>query len=183
MPERLRAETRAAHEAVERAVDWERRTATRAGYRALLARLHGFHAVWEPTAAAALADDAFFAPRRKLPLLEADLRHLGMQAAEVAALPRCVPGPPMATRAEVLGALYVVEGSTLGGQLIARQVAARLGLHEAGLAYYRAYGPETGRMWQAFRARLLAESDAATDAAVLRGAHATFATLRAWLAE
>ena len=59
----LRAETRTAHEAIERDLAWETRVATRDGYRALLARFWGFHAELEPALADALADDAFFDPR------------------------------------------------------------------------------------------------------------------------
>lgn len=181
LPERLRAETRDAHEAVERALDWERRLGTLEGYRGFLARLYGFHVVWEPAAAALIADDAFLVPRRKLPLLLADLAFLGLTPAEVERLPRCAP-VPMADAAEALGSMYVLEGSTLGGQILARHVAARLGLDAArGCAYLRAYGGGVGPMWQGFRARLLGVSSPQTQDAVVRSAAATFERLETWL--
>jgi heme oxygenase len=180
---RLRAETRAAHEAIERDLDWERRVATRAGYRTLLERFYGFHAVFEPAVAAALADDALHAPRRKLGLLAQDLGFHGLSAAAIAALPR----PPRlrlpATRPEALGALYVTEGSTLGGQLIARHVEHHLGLGEAGSRYHRSYGREVGAMWAGFRRHLdeAATADPDCAAAIVDGANRTFADLGAWL--
>lgn len=182
--DRLREETRAAHDAIERVFDWEGRLATREGYRALLARLYGFHAAWEPSAAALLDDPALFEPRRKAHLLARDLIHLGLVPEELARLSR--PGGDAAprTRAEALGGLYVLEGSTLGGQVIARHLARTLGVGpDAGGAYYAAYGEAVGPMWRAVRARLLAEaSDPAAADAVVAAAGRTFEAMRAWLA-
>lgn len=182
--DRLRAATRLAHEAVERELDWERRVESLDGYRDLLARLYGFHAVWEPAAAALLADHAFFEPRRKAHLLAADLLCLGLRQSSIDALVLpCAPCVPMATRADALGAMYVLEGSSLGGQLIARRVSAVLGLGpQSGCSYYGAYGSAVGTMWRDFRARLLAASSPEADDAMARTALCTFEHLRTWLA-
>jgi heme oxygenase (biliverdin-IX-beta and delta-forming) len=177
---RLRAETRDLHDAVEREFDWAGRIGTRTGYRALLARWWGFHAVWEPRAAF-LLEPALHEPRRKLALLRADLRGLGLADAEIDALPVCRSVPSLRTGAEALGALYVLEGSTLGGQVIARAADEALGLGpEGGCAFFRAYGPRTGAMWRAFRDRLAAVPPAEHES-VLLGARATFSCLREWL--
>ena len=178
---RLRAATDPAHRALEAGLDWQARVATLAGYRDLLARLHGFHATWEHAIGTQLADETFLAPRRRLARLAADLHHLGLAPSAIAALPRAgsVPllGPAAAT-----GALYVLEGSTLGGQLIGRHIAGLHGLSETGLTYYRAHGPRTGAMWSAFRIRLDAFGDDAEAEAALTGAAvATFAAMRTWL--
>ena len=184
---RLREETRDLHDAVERDLDWERRVATLAGYRALLARWYGFHATFEPAAAMAFAGAAaedFFGPRRKLHLLRRDLVHLGLAAEEVDALPVCRRLAPMTTWAEVLGAMYVLEGSTLGGQVIARHVerTLRLDPREGGCAYYASYGRDgVGPMWRAFQGEVAAQSSPATDDALVRAARRTFERLRGWL--
>ncbi len=178
---RLKAETSAAHDRIEAEVGLAERMTSPDGYRRLVARFHGFHRVFEPEAATALADDAFFGPRRKLDLLERDLAALGLRAAEIEALPRCrsLPAPP--TPAAALGALYVVEGSTLGGALIARDVERVLGLTpETGCAYFRAYGRETAAMWRAFCQHVETSGEPADE--VVAGALATFERLRAWLA-
>jgi heme oxygenase (biliverdin-IX-beta and delta-forming) len=168
---RLRDELRPEHDAIEAALDWERRVATASGYRGLLERLYGFHAGWEPRVAALVGDG--FEGRGKLPLLAADLRALGVH--EPAGLPRPEP-MPLTSAAAAWGSLYVIEGSTLGGQLIARRVRAELGFEGR---YHGAYGGDTGRMWRAFRAGLneVADADAAVD-----GARRTFVGLRGWLA-
>lgn len=185
LPTRLREGTRDLHDAVERGLDWERRVATRAGYRDLLARWYGFHATFEPAAASAFAgEEAFFGPRRKLHLLRRDLLHLGMPAGGVDALPVCRPQVPMPTRAEALGALYVLEGSTLGGQLVARRVGRALGFTaRGGCAYYAGYGPGgTGPMWRAFQDALSDQISPETHDAAVHAARRTFERLRDWLA-
>jgi heme oxygenase len=62
-------------------------------------------------------------PRRRSALLLADLRALGLSEADLHALPRCsVPRPDGLP--EVLGQLYVLDGSALGGAVIASAAMA-----------------------------------------------------------
>ncbi len=178
---RLRAETREAHEAIERDLAWETRVSTREGYRGLLARFWGFHAAWEPALAEALADDAFFTPRRRLDRLTEDLRHLGLDDATIQALPRPSALPPRG-RAEAFGSLYVLEGSTLGGQVIARHIVRQFGLcGDEGCRYYRGYGRDTGAMWKAFRLRLAEEAELSEPDVIVASANRTFDAMRLWL--
>ena len=180
---RLRDETRDVHERLERDLDWKARIATPSGYRSLLTRWWGFHADFEPIAASLLDDEAFFGPRRKLPLLEADLHHLGAVSLAMSTIPRIGGSLDLATRQDVLGAMYVIEGSTLGGQVIVRAIRNALGFgdHDAGYAYYAGYGKhETAAMWREFgnvlRAQPLSDHEV-----IVRGARRTFSTLHAWL--
>ncbi|GEO98757.1 biliverdin-producing heme oxygenase [Methylobacterium haplocladii] len=174
---RLRAATAQAHQALERDLDWEARTATLPGYRDLLALMRGFHAGFEPAIGLALGDEDFFGPRRRLGALDADLARLGLDATSIAALPAILPNA-LTSRASGYGALYVLEGSTLGGQVIGRSIAERHGPNaEAACSYYRGHGRATGRMWNAFRARLDGlDGDDALEAGI-----ATFDALRVWV--
>lgn len=54
--------------------------------------------------------------------------------------------------AEVLGALYVLEGATLGGNVIKRHLLANPNFknHEDGLNYYGVYGEELSAKWKIF---------------------------------
>lgn len=176
--ERLRAETRPEHDAAERDLDWEARTSNRADYRDLLARLHAFHRAWEPEVARLVGDPAFTGPRERAHLLERDLDRLGSDAG-ARTEPPAFSGLPLATRAEALGSMYVLEGSTLGGQVIARRVRAVLDFDPL---YHAAHGDRVGAMWRAFQARLLA--DVAPDGAdeAVDAARRTFCAVRAWLA-
>jgi heme oxygenase (biliverdin-IX-beta and delta-forming) len=181
--QRLREETRAAHDAIER--DLEAFGAHRSldRHRLLVARFFGFYTAWEPQVASSLADESFFSPRRKLPLLEQDLEFLGYDRAMIEALPRCSNPPGLTSLPETLGSLYVLEGSTLGGQVIAHRLERSLGLSDGrGYSYFRSYGREVGAMWRAFGARLGALPAAAGDASV-RSAQLTFARLHTWLCD
>jgi heme oxygenase len=179
--QRLREETRAAHDAIERDLEGLRAHASIDRYRLLVERFFGFYAAWEPQVASILADEDFFAPRRKIHLLEQDLTFLGYGADALRALPRCRDLPPLAGLPETMGSLYVLEGSTLGGQVVARRLERSLGLADGrGYAFFRSYGREVGAMWRAFGERLLALPAAAGEASV-RSAQLTFARLHGWL--
>ncbi|WP_420847309.1 biliverdin-producing heme oxygenase [Methylobacterium organophilum] len=182
MHERLRAATAPAHAALERDLNWEAQIATLPGYRGLLERLRGFHETYETAIGAALADDAFFAPRRRLALLDADLAHLGLDPGRILRLP--APAAPAWTGpAAAMGALYVLEGSTLGGQVIGRSLAQRHGFASTGgAAYYGAHGRAIGAMWRSFLERLESglQRESCRDA-VLASAIETFEAMRTWL--
>lgn len=63
--------------------------------------------------------------------------------------------PADASPADGLGCLYVVEGATLGGTLLAREVATRLGRGAgSGARFLDGYGADRGRMWRTFTAAL-----------------------------
>jgi heme oxygenase len=182
--DRLKSETRDAHDRLEGELELTSFTGSPDSYREILARFYGFHAVWEWEAGAMIADPGFFDPRRKLSLLVRDLRALGASDGEIAALPLCGPAAAMPTRAAAFGAMYVVEGSTLGGSLIAHNAERRLGIgRDTGCAYFRSYGRDVGRMWKEFGARLLAISGPDTDDLVVSSARRTFECLRGWLTD
>lgn len=182
--ERLKIETRPAHDRIEAAIDLERRVASREAYRSLLARFYGFHAAWEAVAEAIAPDRQAFRRRCKTDLLARDLQALEMSAHEIARLPRCHPLMPLPAPAAVLGSMYVVEGSTLGGAIIARDVERRLGLTaETGCAYFRSYGRDTAMMWKSFGAMLAAASSPETDDLIVASASRTFDVMHDWLCE
>lgn len=178
MIDRLRSETRDLHHAIERDLDLNCYLASRAAYRALLTGWWGFLAAFEP-AVAAMLEPAFHAPRRKLHLLRQDLQALGLAAATIDRLPICESFPPPASEAEALGALYVIEGSTLGGQLIARRAIDLLG-PDVPLAFLRPYGPAVGAMWRAFRMHLLDRVALQAEDIAIASARATFVQLSSW---
>ncbi|WP_162815810.1 biliverdin-producing heme oxygenase [Microvirga aerophila] len=180
--ERLKIETRPAHDRIERAIDLERRIASRDRYRQLLIRFYGFHSAWEDVAMAKAPDPEFFQRRCKAPLLVKDLQALGLQSTDIERLPACHPLMPLGAPEAVLGSMYVVEGSTLGGAIIARDVERSLGLTaETGCAYFRSYGRDIGPMWKSFGAMLLAASSPETDDLIIEAASQTFNVMHDWL--
>jgi heme oxygenase len=181
---RLKSETRALHDRVEGDLDLVLQRITPEGYRLLLERFHGFYAPWERAVARTLGSPLpqFFAERRKAGLLAEDLRFFG--GPEVPSRPSrsACSFPILGDHARVLGSMYVVEGATLGGQVISRRLEGQLGLAEGrGYSFFRSYGADVGRKWQAFREVLLSHSSAENDEVMVRSACDTFLALHHWL--
>jgi heme oxygenase len=83
--------------------------------------------------------------------------------------------PRPMSRAEALGMLYVLEGSTLGGRLILRTLADR-GIADPNLAFLDPYGAQTGARWRGFLSVLTRETgdDPQITAQAIRGAQTAF---------
>lgn len=116
------------------------------------------------------------AKRRTATLIEADLATLGYKAksARGAALPEITTVP------QAFGALYVLEGSTLGGKIIARMLAknTHVPIPSTALNFFSGYGEETGPMWVAFLAVLNRQSDGTS---IVAAANQTFLCLKQWM--
>jgi heme oxygenase (biliverdin-IX-beta and delta-forming) len=86
--------------------------------------------------------------RWKLPALESDLTALGVSSESWLV---CTGAPDIRTVAAAFGWLYVFEGSTLGGQMISREVHRQLGLEaQNGCRFFSSYGAEVAPMWKIF---------------------------------
>ena len=124
-----------------------------------------------------------YTERRKTPRLAQDLLALGDSAEAMQGLARCQNLPVLSNAGHVLGCLYVIEGATLGGQIISRHLASGLGLSAmSGASFFSGYGPQTGSRWKAFCAMLeanAAEGNNYHD--IVDGARQTFETLGQWL--
>jgi heme oxygenase len=177
---RLRTETRPSHDAVElnpfnQAL--AAGTVTAADTAQFLARMYGIIAPFEAQLRQHAAD---FGPawelneRFRAHLILADLPHLGY-----AGTPPLCPGfPVLATRPALLGALYVLEGSTLGGQVIARQLSKA---DIPASRYFQGYGPLTGPHWKAFCQLLTEATTEENEQEIVDSAITLFTTLAAWL--
>lgn len=150
----IRTRTRLLHERVEARTLCEGWLDDRRLYALLLSRLLTLHMQLESHAYRFRAELHEFdlAGRSRRSHIEADLD--AMDAAERVVAQR-VPGLSLASAGYVLGGLYVVEGATLGGAIVAKRVAQRLGLTSGqGCAYFSSYGADTGRRWSEFCAVL-----------------------------
>jgi heme oxygenase len=125
---RLRAETARWHERVEAVADVPGSIRSRDDYVELLSRLYELHACLEGHLAAPGFHDAWrsvgvdIAAHRRASLLADDLVVLGASAPTGS-----LSSVPFATFGHALGGLYVLEGSSLGGRIVARLVRATLG--------------------------------------------------------
>ena len=183
--ERLKRETRAQHEQIEGAVGILRPDVARADYLGYLTALFGYYLPLE-TRIRNLRDLHRTVPdldrRWKASLLECDLRALGLPEAALRELPICRRVPLLGNVSRALGCLYVLEGSTLGGQIIQRMLRARLpGELQSASAFLNCYGPETGSMWRELGHRLTANAASVVDEDdMVAAATETFGTLKDW---
>jgi heme oxygenase len=180
--ERLKLETAADHAAIEEASAILHPRLSVEGYRAYLEDTFGFYRIAEPQLAQMGVWQSLELPaeeRFKLPLLIRDLQALG--CSDPSALPVCESPPEWPGAAEAIGAAYVLEGSTLGGNVISRHVQQRFGA-TVPRAFLECYGPSTGEQWRAFRAALsrFATSREAENR-LISGAQSTFRTFTRWL--
>ena len=68
--------------------------------------------------------------------------------------PSALPAPwTPADQAEAMGCAYVIEGSSLGGLVVAKIVERQLGL-DAATTFLRGHGARTKDLWQSFLAEL-----------------------------
>jgi heme oxygenase (biliverdin-IX-beta and delta-forming) len=115
---RLSRETEAGHQAVEGSLPLMHEGLNTAQYVLCLRRMYGIVAAWEERATELVPEwmRNTFEIRQRKHLLELDLAWFGVAERDDsrATLPE-MNGLP-----SLLGAMYVMEGSTLGGQLIAR---------------------------------------------------------------
>jgi len=181
--ERMRAALRPHHDAIERTVALTGDEVTRDHYLDFIARMLGFV---EPCEARLLGASGRppgdLADRLKVPLLRRTLAALGAEEQVIAELPRATRLPSLDRWPDALGYLYVLEGSTLGGQVLLRHLGPRLGLSPAQVAYLRTYDQAVGSMWKSFLAELERGLSASADAerAILETARRTFITLDRW---
>jgi heme oxygenase len=154
-------------------------------YVAQLVAFYGFVKPWEERLATVLPEsDPIRHGRTKSGWLEADLAFFGYDAARRRELPRTSTLPSTSSRAEILGAAYVLEGATLGGQVISRHLEETLGLRGGeGYSFFRSYGERVGSQWQEFRAELLRASSPADDPVIVEAARNTFALLHEWFSQ
>jgi heme oxygenase len=175
----LREATRAQHIALEGKLDLFREGLTLAKYAALLNRWFVFLNTWEPAAKDWFSKQGdFFSSRSKLDLLRKDLAACNTHpSSEKCDLGSIAPADP----ATAIGTFYVLEGSTLGGQIIAPRIHQLLGLTpERGCAFFNGYGSQTGAMWSKTKA-FLDQIPADHIDRVVAKANETFDWLSRWL--
>jgi len=137
----------------------------REGYRAFLSA----HARLLPALEAAIAEAPLipdWPERRRAAALARDMRAL-----EITPFPVPIAPPSLATVAERIGAIYVLEGSRLGGAMLSRTVARAL--PQAPRAFLD-HGAGKG-LWPRFLGWLEARGRAERLDAMIAGARATFA--------
>ncbi|MDB5251822.1 MAG: biliverdin-producing heme oxygenase [Flaviaesturariibacter sp.] len=151
-------------------------------YASILTAFHGFFAPLERAIAPWISTGPIpdWHLRRKATLLRDDLAVLH---GPMLSLPEAIDLPDISSEASALGALYVMEGSTLGGRAIAQMVRRALpGIPENALSFFTGYGPATGTMWTSFQLALTSYGDAEDrQTEMIEAANQTFKTFGTWI--
>jgi heme oxygenase (biliverdin-IX-beta and delta-forming) len=176
---RLRLETANDHQEAEKGMHLMHLDVDAADYLRCLSRVYGILAPWEEQAFVAAPEwlRASLSLRKRRHMLDSDFATWGaLPTPDRATL------PPFDDVYSMLGAMYVMEGSTLGGQVISRHVEKCLGLVAGnGDAFFLGHGDQTGRMWKEFCSLLETKVPEDRSDSVILGAKAMFRCFREWM--
>jgi heme oxygenase len=182
----LKAGTAEQHSAIERIMPFFKNDFSLEAYVRVLKAFLGFFEPVERELRSVATRDSFgfdISDRQRANLLTTDLLALGVTPDDIALTPRCDHLPRLENVDDGLGCLYVLEGSTLGGPLIAREVQTRFGVEEkTGGRFFHGYGSQTGVKWREFctSVRIYA-ADGKNQTAIVQSARSTFELLETWM--
>lgn len=172
LSERIKEETRQAHQQLEKSVITElKQIRSEKDYADLLKKFHLYFSSLEKAISPFISTSvlADYTERRNSTYLGNDIRELGYQVDAVAQVE--VPG--INNSLEAMGALYVMEGSIMGGSIIV-QILAKYGITR-GVSFFSGYGPATVAMWSGFTNALNAQASSEQEQDVaIRIANETF---------
>lgn len=180
----LKSATSVSHKALEASVPLMKAEFNHADYVKWIKTLYGFYSPAEQSLSEYmpfLFND--WQRRIKRPWLVTDLQMLGATDDDIMGLPVFDAMPEIASKAQALGVCYVLEGATLGGQVINRHLHKQLGIDaQRGGLFYHGYGEQTGPMWKAFELTLRQHADTpALAAEAVNMADLTFKCFSNWI--
>jgi heme oxygenase len=151
------------------------------GYRRVLELFYGFYVPLERALMPRSGQIPFPLRVRAVPLAE-DLSSLGLSQDEVAALPACTALPGLTCSEDLAGCVYVLEGASLGGQVITRLVGKRLGVAKGAGASFFAGDDDVAARWAAVLVWLEELAHAGVpEGPIVAAANATFDALVRWV--
>jgi heme oxygenase len=183
LSDKLKESTKQNHQQLEKALVGKLKTIRSANdYTGLLKLFYGYFGGLEQKINKII--DTEFLPdhmeRRKTKAIADDLLSLGSEIPEQATGNSL---PVIANHLQALGALYVIEGSTLGGKIISKMMQQQLNLGGKGLSFFAGYGDRTERMWDSFKSTLNKQAETpARQAEVIAAANETFLKFGEWFA-
>ena len=167
--ERIKSSTTEDHKNAERhsyGAEIMSRSLTKTQYAQLLIANYSYIAPWEKQWAEISGIDTSslqLEVRKKTGMLENDLRALGIDPTSVAQASIALP----TNLAQFLGRMYVIEGSTLGGAMIEKQLQQNNNLTDCSFEFYGGYGKDLIPLWKSFLATLnTVEDNAAQEEAI-----------------
>lgn len=145
----IKEATKSAHQKLEVTVVKKLKAIrSHADYADLLKHFYSYFSTVEKTIAPYITTEVLpdYNQRRTSVYLKQDIEALGFSTNELPA----AQSPEIHSTIEALGALYVMEGSIMGGKIIV-QMLEKGGITE-GVSFFSGYGENTGKMWGVFTA-------------------------------
>lgn len=181
---RLKEETKSLHDKIEQTFLFKkilRQEITLRDYQLLIKKLYGFITPCEDLIDS-LKCKSVIENRKKKPWLEQDLHALKISNNGDITFPRCIDLPVLSEHEHVLGYLYVMEGATLGGQIITKMLKNQLQItQDHGGRFFYGYGDETKMMWNEFCSFLCRINDTKQQNKIILSASNTFNRLFKWM--
>lgn len=89
--------------------------------------------------------------------------------------------PEIRDHIQCIGALYVMEGSTLGGKVIAKMMLQQMEVtNMPGLSFFNGYGEHTMAMWQIFKQSIDTPLSGTEQDIIIQSANDTFLQFSNW---
>lgn len=152
------------------------------GYTNLLKLMYGFYKPLQDrltTVAGPATTGASFSLRVSDSILQ-DLADLNAVSTDT--IPLCSAIPEIHTPAAAMGAMYVTEGSTLGGQIITKMISGKLKINtDSGFSFFNAYGDDTMARWKNFKDILNQPVNDEHRQQMMEAAKKTFSTFKIWI--
>lgn len=179
----LRDATAAPHRTLEKRLPFVSPDLDKDLYLRLLKAYYGFYSTLERQLdQVADLDASSLIGRHKVAALIQDLHMLGLTHEQISGLEACHELPPLSNRLQALGVMYVMEGATLGGQVLSRIVKGKLSIDsQNGGAFLDVYGSTAGQKWRGFLSMLSVVDDPLHRAQVVESALLTFSSFERWL--
>ena len=143
----IKEATKAAHQELEKKVIFKLKAIrSNTDYAELLKHFYVYFKAVEAAIAPYITTDLLpdHSERRNSEYLKKDIEDLGGDVHELSD----VKIPDISNTLQALGAMYVMEGSIMGGPIIV-QMLAKYGVNH-GVSFFSGYGESTGTMWAKF---------------------------------
>ncbi len=183
LSDKIKEATLAQHQQTEKSLVGKMRSIrSMADYIDLLKTFYGYFGGLEQQIKSNIntADLQDYNERRKTDAIADDIIALGGQVPPIA---QSDDLPSITNNLLAFGALYVIEGSTLGGSIISGMMQKHLTFEDQkGLSFFNGYGAQTQQMWGNFKTSLNSVvKTEADEAVVLKAANDAFAGFKNWI--
>lgn len=181
---RLREQTKSLHDEIEQTFLLKKilqQELSLSDYQLLIRKFYGFVSPCE-VLINSLTCKSVIKNRKKKNWLEQDLRALKMLDNSDTKLMICLNLPCLSGYEQVLGYLYVMEGATLGSQLITKMLKNQLQItQDWGGRFFHGYGDKTAMMWRDFCLALHSINHVEQQNKIIHSAINTFKRLHEWM--